>query len=238
MKVHIFYSFMILLLAGQVRGNTTSATVISVKGNVEVRRGLAEEWSPLRLGMLIRDIDTILTGEASEVILELEDGRRFRMGSNAVLDVGDLRTILEKELFLYLMSEKIDRVAPLEKKTKIQLGNVSVVHGSRLTKDSLAVASDKQQWFQKEKNGARALFDNDLFTNAIIKMHKLSTQYDSIPDCGELYYYMGKSFEALEKKGQAMDHYQKAIEQCQPETKSDVAWLPEAREALHRLKQE
>lgn len=239
MKSIIFYSIILALYSAKIATAASAVTVTGVTGNAEVRKGLEENWTLLRVGMILKEIDTILTGEGAEVTLELEDGRTFRLGENAVLDVGDLRMIMEKELFLFLMSRKIDKLTPVNKKTRLEIGNVSVVHGKKAESDSADQNSDAFTWILREENGAKALYYNELYPNAIIKMHKMISRYDSIPDCGSLYYYMGKSFDSMNKPGQAIDHYQQAIKTCTGSdsgSSSEVFWRSDAEEALKRLK--
>ena len=80
--------------------------VIKMRGEVKVRKGLNEDWDRAVIGMLLRDVDTILTLESAEVVLLLESGDTFTLGSNAVVDIGDLRKISERQLFLFLVSKK------------------------------------------------------------------------------------------------------------------------------------
>ena len=64
------------------------------------------------------------------LILVNQEGQRFTLDANSILDISDLRKIQERELFLYLMTQKVDKLKIQEKSTKIRIGNVSVVHGN------------------------------------------------------------------------------------------------------------
>lgn len=230
---------LIILMVG-VEFAFAGAKIIRLSGDVKVRRGVEETWQPASIGMLLEDIDTILAGSDGEVILETFDGTTFKLSKNAVLDISDLRKITEKELFLYLMSKKVQRIDPREGKTKLRIGNVSVVHGESKTKPESAISNGLETgfWFQ-EKNGAKALYEQKFYPNSIIKYHKILDKYDTIEDCGEIHFYLGKSFEALSQSGQAVDAYQEAIHRFQQQ-KSDnpnaEKWLTEAQQAIERLK--
>ena len=102
-----------------------------VSGNVQIRRGMDENWQTAGTGMMLEDIDTILSGEASEVALLLPDGKRFILGRNAILNVGDLREISERELLLYLTAQKLRRIERTGGSPVIQIENVSVVRGEQ-----------------------------------------------------------------------------------------------------------
>ena len=131
-----------------------SVKIIHLGGNVKIRYGLEENWNSASVGILLKEIDTILTGENSEVVLKYEDGNTFQLDSNAMLDIGDLRKIYEKELFLYLMSKKVDQIETNDEKTPLRIGNVSVVHGeSKSVPDSARETTVKTDWGEWGRNG-------------------------------------------------------------------------------------
>ena len=85
-----------------------------------VRRGLEETWKTASREMMLKDIDTIRVGENAEVVLELSDNATFTLGSNSILDIGDLRRITKREMFLYIMALKIEKIDRPKKDDKIQ----------------------------------------------------------------------------------------------------------------------
>jgi hypothetical protein len=215
--------------------------VVHTSGDVKVRYGLEENWQPAVTGVFLKDIDSILCGENSEAVLKLESGETFALGSNAVLDVGDLRMIYEKELFLYLMSKKLEDIEPRLEKTPLRVGNVSVIHGeSRARADSSKAARSESSWAERELNGALDLFAQKFYSNTIIKLHKILEKYDSFLDTGKIFFYIARSFEALELNGQAIDTYKIVIDNLEnqnsinDETKKILA---ESKKAVERLKQ-
>ena len=95
-KIYIISLLSIFILASTARAEI-AVKVVQSSGDVKVRYGLDEEWQPVSIGSILKDIDTILTGEKSEALLKFESGTIFKLGSNAVLDISDLRKIYEKE---------------------------------------------------------------------------------------------------------------------------------------------
>jgi len=200
---------------------------------------LAEEWQKVSIGLLLKDIDTILTGEDAEVALKFENGETFTLGSNAILDVGDLRKIQEKELFLYLMSKKIEKIESRKYKTRLRVGDVSVVHGeSKADKESVKAEKSQPDWAVREVNGALSLYIQEYYTNTIIKLHKILAKYESAIDYAKIYFYIGKAFEAINKNGQAIDAYQTVIDIYQNQndmTDDTKKWIDESQLAIKRL---
>ena len=78
----------------------TGVKIVKLGGEVKVRRGLEERWERAQLDMLLDEIDTILTGENGETVLSFGEGAVFKLGSNSVLDIADLRQITAQELSL------------------------------------------------------------------------------------------------------------------------------------------
>ena len=207
----------------------------SLNGTVRVRRGLEETWSRAGAGMRLEDIDTILTEEASRVVLELEGGTTFTMGGHSILDVSDLRCITERELFLYLMSQKVSRI---ERKdgTPLRIQNVNVARAERKTVDSEEVVSSVEPRMREwEINGAHALYTQRFFTNAIVKFHKILDKYPDADEAGRLYYFLGSSFEAIEESGRAIDAYQEVVARAGEEGTEEYVDL--SKDALQRLKE-
>jgi tetratricopeptide (TPR) repeat protein len=209
---HMIFKIIIGLMLA-VQSMASSVKIQSVKGEVNVRRGLEEKWSPASAGMNLEGMDTILSAEASEVVLVLEDGTRFTMGSYAILDISDLKRITERQLFLYLMSQKIGQLDIPESTKTIHITNVSVVRGTKKQADKPAPVSDQIQNWKKEVNGAKALIKATLYTNAIMKLYKIVQRYPVIEDQGEIHFYLGRSFEAINENGRAYEVYQKAMNQ-------------------------
>jgi hypothetical protein len=186
--------------------------IVRLYGDVQIRRGMEETWSPAGTGMTLKPLDTIFAGEASEAVLALEDGTRFTLGGNAVLDAGDLRRVTERQMFLFLMSQKVGRMTAPDSASPIHIANVSVVRGSDMRAGAgLPSANDERGWM-REKNGARALFEAGLTTNTVVKLHKIMQRYPSIEDKGEIQFALGQAFEALNETGRAVDAYSAALE--------------------------
>jgi len=227
----------ILCLLIQTAWTSPETKIIQIKGEVKVRCGLEENWQPAMVGMLLKDIDTILAIENAEVLLEIGDGITFRLGGNAVLDIGDLRKITERDLFLYLMSEKVDTIKPRKKPIKLRIPNVSVVHSEfRDGKASLEQTKPDSSWWRRETNGARALFAQEFYPNAAVKLHKILKKYPNITDCGETHFYLGKTFEALNKPGQALEAYQNVLDRSKNDICQNLEIQQAAQEAIESLK--
>lgn len=223
-----------LLCSCQVVFGAIRVKIAKIRGEVKVRRGAEETWQRASAGTWLEEMDSILTGKRGQVILEAQAGKTFKLGRNTILDIADLRRISERELFLFLMSCKLERIGLRERKTKLSIQEVKGEE-AELEADSLAAvarANHEHDWL-REKNGAIALYAQDYPTNAVVKLNKILLRYPEVRDCGEIHYYLGQAFEALEKPGQAAEAYQ----QVQTRSQFDYCeqpWIEEAARALQR----
>jgi len=228
----------LILFALFISVNTSTAgitvEVTQISGDVKIRRGVEETWQKATTGMILEEIDTILTGESGSVILKTPSGDKFTLGSFAILDISDLRNISEKELFLFLMSNKIKNIEPGDQKSRLRIGNVSVVHGESKAGMEETPTHPKTTDRTKEINGAKALYNQNYFPNTIVKLNKIMKKFSSPEDCGEMHFYLGKSFEAINQNGQAIDSYQIVIDQHCDNPLSN-GWANEAQQAIKRL---
>ena len=57
-------------------------------------------------------------------------------------------------------------------------------------------------------------------------------------DCGELHYYLGRSFEILNQSGQAMEAYEASIEKSKNGNCQDLSWIELSVMRLEQLKKQ
>lgn len=227
-KGNIFF-FSIWAIMMSVTTMSAAVKVHSMQGEVKVRRGVEEHWQPAMSGTELHEIDTILTLEGSAT-LKLADGSLFKLGPNSIVDVGDLRLITRQEMFVLVMSQKVQKIAPRVPKS-FKPENISSVHGLQSTTAAKPPAPEVS--WQRELNAARAMVQQRLLTNAVVKLHRLINRHTHMDDCGEALLLLGKSYEALDESGQAIDFYQAAADKgsvCK-----DGAIAQEARAAQQRL---
>ncbi len=210
--------FLILLIYSLVAivstaEGATKAKIVQLTGEVKIRRGLEEGWEPAKVNMSLEEIDTILTGENGEVVLEFGERALFKLGGNSVLDLADLRKITEQELFLILVSQKIGKIKPSSGKTPLRIGEVSTIRGEpyQLENENPALSN---QWWRREFNAAQALAAQNLLTNAALKWHRIKERFPLQRDCGETSFSLAQTLERLQHLGEARDEYQSALQQA------------------------
>ena len=120
------------------------------------------------------------------------------------------------------MSEKVGKIPAEREKTKLLIGNISVVHGESKAKNEAQPDPAQNRTWRQEFNGAKALYEQKFYPNAVVKLHKIRSKYAKINDCGKINFLIGKSLTQLNEPGQAVDAYQLAIEQSKNCTDSQT----------------
>lgn len=215
-----------------------SVKIVQLRGEVKVRRGVEEKWQAAANGMLLEEIDTIMTLEGGEVELELGNRVAFRLGSNAILDIADLREITERELFLILMSQKVGKLSPRPEKIPLRIGEVSAVRGTFFQSADSTPPNAATAWWRMEANAAQALQAQNFLPNAALKLHRLKGKFPQRQDCGEVSFALARAFEALRQPGRARDEYQATLDECKKQSCEDAAAQnrrAETHAALQRL---
>jgi hypothetical protein len=212
-----------------------SVKIIEVSGQVHFRQGVEETWQTAKPGILLEDVDSIISGKNGKAILETTEGRRFELGSNSQIDIADLRRLSNEELFLHLMKEKLKKIGSRQERTPLRVGTVSAVHGSSQDSSKNIPVTEKGIDPEPVINGIRALFTQDYYPNTILKIHRFLNLYEVPSDCGELYYYLGYSFEELQQPGQAIEAYRTSIQAGHPADCTNSKWQLLAQEHLKSL---
>lgn len=225
------------IITGSLATLSAQVTIVKLSGEVKIRRGLQEEWKGAGVGILLEDIDTILTGERGEVVLALRDGSQFTLGANAMLDIGDLRTIGEKELFLYLTKQKVNRLEKRDGSQRIRLSPVSVVHGLDNDEEQQSATARSLAVGEPAKNGIRALYHQGYFPNTIFKVDRLMKDGWTFNDCGEFQFYLGKSFQEMNRTGQAIETFRSVIDLGANTNCESSQWVKVSQQAVENIQQ-
>ncbi len=211
--------------------------IISASGTVQVRRGMEEDWQQAKVGMSLKEIDTIMVGEGGSTTLELENAVRFTLGSMSMLDIGDLRSITERELFLFLMSEKISNIEAEGEKPKLHIENVSVVRADNKNKQSDSDRNIEPHDMSKmEINGAKALYEQEYYPNAIMKLHRILNKTITEDAVVHAFFYLGKSFESIDETGRAVEAYKATLKYLEEYLINNTAIKRACNAAVERLR--
>jgi len=154
--------------------NNDPVVVKSVKGDAYIREGISENWIKLNSGDNLNLEDTIVSGKGSEVVLELNNNKRFVISEEVYLDVADIRNIPESIILMMMTKEEIEKI-PRRKNNELINANVSVIHGKMLP-DFSTERENEKTLLRYKINGIISLIDNGFKSSAIVKFRELEDE--------------------------------------------------------------
>jgi len=166
----------LLLLA--VLPSQAGIRIVSLRGDVTVRHGAAEEWTAVAVGDALRPEDSIRMGDSSLATITIDVGAGggergiIRLPPNVVVDIADLRKMTRSDLLMKLAMEDV-RSAP-----KRQPGG-----GGEMQKTTTTRAGDRDTGPAKQAsaeslnelrlNGARVLYDNGFYGPCVLRSREI-----------------------------------------------------------------
>ena len=204
-------------------------TVKAVKGTVEVRRGVMEEWKKVKVGDLLKPEDSMRTGPGASATIEV-DRRKLTVPEMTILDISDVRQLSQEDFLLKLAMENILAVPPRER-DEIAIPSATVLHGSSKSKTDVPVYSDTNVG-EMQLHGARVLFDNSYFATSILKSKETLRTHPELKTNYDARLTVASAFERMKLTKEAVSEYSLLSKENLP-----ASTAKKVRGALDRLKQ-
>jgi hypothetical protein len=179
-------------------------TVKAVKGIVEVRRGVSEEWRKVKVGDLLKPEDSMRTGENSSATVEIETSRMV-VPPMTIIDFSDLRQLSREDFLLQLAMENILAVPPRDR-DEIEIPSATVLHGANREKEKAPVYSDETVG-RMQLQGAKVLFDNAYYATSILKAKATLRSYPDLRSDFDARITVALAFEKLKLDNEAITEY-------------------------------
>lgn len=179
-------------------------TVKTVRGTVEVRRGVNEEWKKLKAGDILKPEDTMRTGKSAAATIESVN-KTLSVPELTMIDISDVRNLTQEEFLLKLAMENILAVPEREENETI-LPSTTVLRGSNKEKEfggdvrPLEVGTMQLQ-------GARVLFDNAFFGTSILKTKETFRTYPELKSNYDARILTAQAFEKMRLTNEAVAEY-------------------------------
>jgi hypothetical protein len=179
-------------------------TVRAVKGTVEVRRGVMEEWRKVKVGDLLKPEDSMRTGPGASATIEM-DKRKLVVPELTILDISDVRQLSQEDFLLKLAMENILAVPPREK-DELAIPSATVLHGENKSKTDLAVSTDGKVG-EMQLHGARVLYDNTYYATSILKSKETLRTHPEVRSNYDARLTVAMAFEKMRLTKEAITEY-------------------------------
>jgi hypothetical protein len=179
-------------------------TVKTVKGNVEVRKGVMEEWKKVRVGDLLKPEDSMRTGPGSTATIEA-DKRKLTIPEMTILDISDVRQLSQEDFLLKLAMQNILAVPPRER-DELSIPSATVLHGDNASKTNTPVFPDTMVG-EMELHGARVLFENSYYATSILKSKETLRTHPELKANFDARLTVATAFEKMKLNKEAVTEY-------------------------------
>jgi hypothetical protein len=153
-----------------------SCRLLSVTGDIQVRRANALAWEPATVDRELAERETIRSGEASTARLLTFDGSVFTLPPNTQFEIHELRRMSRNEIVLELTAIELQKL-PVRKVSPEQPQNVFILHGAMPDSAQPHEMSESRDYIQREERGALALFAQDYLAGFVLKWNRLLSAF-------------------------------------------------------------
>jgi len=202
MRVRAIYPILVCLFALPALAKDFS--VKAVKGIVEVRRGVSEDWRKVKVGDLLKPEDSMRTGENSSATIET-DAKRLTVPPMTMIDLSDVRQLSREDFLLKLAMENILAVPPRDR-DEIQIPSAAVLHGANKEKENAPVYTNETVG-RMQLQGAKVLFDNAYYATSILKSKATLRSYPELRSDFDARITVALAFEKLNLNNEAVTEY-------------------------------
>jgi hypothetical protein len=204
-------------------------SVKAVKGTVEVRRGVTEEWHKAKVGDVLKPEDSMRTGPGASATIELEK-RKLVIPELTILDISDVRQLTQEDFLMKLAMENILAVPPREK-DELAIPSATVLHGENKAKTDPAVLSDGKVG-EMQLHGARVLYDNSYYATSILKSKETLRTHPEVRTNYDARLTVAMAFEKMRLTKEAITEYSTLSKENLPPVQAK-----KVQSALEKLKQ-
>ncbi len=186
-----------------------SITVQSTQGEVVVRHGVTESWTPAGAGELLRPHDSMKTGGTGAAVLSVSTATGTKtvvLPAEVIVDMSDIRDLTQDELMLKLTMEKVRGSSYRWDESDPAIPNAGVIHGTK--KGSTRELTDNElRTGRLQLNGARVLFDNGFFSTCVLRSVEVFRLYPDLRTSFEDRLMVAQALERARLRGEALLEY-------------------------------
>ena len=227
MRTRILWVIMASLLAFPLLAG--DFVVKAVKGTVEVRKGVMEEWKKVKVGDLLKPEDSMRTGPGATATIEA-DKRKLTVPEMTILDISDVRQLSQEDFLLKLAMQNILAVPPRER-DELSIPSATVLHGDNAAKTNAPALTDTKVG-EMELHGARVLFDNSYYGTSILKSKETLRTHPELKTNYDARLTVATAFEKMKLTKEAVTEYSLLAKENLPSAQAKKVQV-----ALDRLKQ-
>jgi hypothetical protein len=205
--------------------------VQKVKGDVAVRHGVAEKWSAVAVGDVLKPDDTMRTGDDGTAVVKVAS-RQITLPREVIVDISDVRDLTQEELMLKLTMEKVRASSYQWKNEDLHIPNATVVHGANKS-DVRPMDDNDPRTGVLELNGTKVLYDNGYYSTCALKALGVFRRFPALASDVDRRLMVAGALAKASLRGEALNEYA-SIAAMEGLTAAQLALV---REKMNALKQ-
>lgn len=180
--------------------------LLSIKGDVKIRRGVSEQWQQIKAGEILKLDDAIFIGSKSTAAISLDGQKKITLPEKTIVEISDLRFLTKEELLLKLAMDRIIAVPHQDRRDELMPAQTTVIHGEKKSETS-AAAKPTIENALKMLNGAKLLFQNNFYGTCALRVREVLRIYPTIETGIEYKLLTANSLEKAELFDEALSEY-------------------------------
>jgi len=195
-------------LAGDIK-------IVAIRGDVQVRRGVHEQWQTTAAGDVLKPEDSIKLEKRSSAVILLNDKERFDLPGEAIIDLSDLRKLTQQDLLLMLTMERVRSVSRERREDDLTVPRTSTVHGAnRGALPPPPPAGYTPGTF--ELNGTNFLYEHGFYATCVLKTKEVLRLNPGLLKVVDARMRVASALERMSLTGEAAEEYSGLLSEQMP----------------------
>jgi hypothetical protein len=193
----------LLILASFV---AAAVAMASTKGDVQVRRGIHEQWQTAAAGDVLKPEDSIKLEKRSSATILVDGRQKFELPGETVIDLSDLRALTGQDLLLMLAMERVRSVSGQRRDDDLAVPRTSTVHGS--DRDAPPPSPLPQGPLGKlQLNGTGFLYEHGFYATCVLKSKEVFRLNPGLMKAFDARLRVASALERMDLPGEAAEEY-------------------------------
>lgn len=201
MKFAVCILVLVTFCVGNVSGQIS---IVEVKGDVTVLRGVNDEWTPLRRGEMLKPDDSMKLGRRSSAAI-LVDGKRITLPERTIVDLSDFRQLTRDELLLRLAMERVREVPDDSDRDGLRFPQATSIHGTEKSADQSVERS--KEIGEMQLNGARLLYTGGYYATCVLRTKEVLRLHPIFANKTDVRLMVASALEKTNLYGEALTEY-------------------------------
>ena len=180
--------------------------VTMVKGDVQVRRGVSEEWVPVSVGDALKPEDSMRSGKRSSAKMTIDGGKVLEIPESAIIDVSDLRNLTQEELLLMLAMERVRSVPQRERNNDFDFLMTTTMHGANKSSATISQPINLETGMM-QLNGTAMLFKNGFYATCVLKTKEVFRLVPELSKRNDIRFMVADALERMKLPSEALSEY-------------------------------